>query len=93
MWLLKFHFQVSLLCASAIFGMFFIFWNKIIENGWAEGDGKKRGLLAQFGRFLCAVCKLLIASAIPLVNIAAVWKVLEMATKKNGGADNGDADA
>lgn len=93
MWMLRLHFQISALCALAIFGTFFVFWRKIIENGWGKGDGKKRGLLARFGRFLYALCALLIVSAIPLVNIAAVWKAFEMASQKREGADNGDADA
>lgn len=93
MWLLKLHFQISALCALSIFGVFSVFWRKIIENGWAKGDGKERGILARLGRFVYAVLLLLIVSAIPFVNIAAVWKVLETASHKKEGADNANADA
>lgn len=93
MLLLKLHFQISALCALAIFGVLCLYWKKVTGNGWAQGDGKKRGPLARFGQFLKAVFYFLIVSVIPFVNLAAVWKVWEMATQKKEGADNADADA
>lgn len=92
MWLLKLHFQISALCALTIFGVIFVFWRKIYENGWAKGDGKERGLLARFGVFVYAVLTFLILSVIPLVNIAAVLKLLQMASQKKEGTDNGNAE-
>lgn len=82
MWLLSFHFQVSVLCALAIFGAFFACWRKIIENGWAKGDGKKRNLFQRFGKFLLAVLYFLILSVIPVINIAAPFIIVKMSVTK-----------
>lgn len=91
MWLLKLHFQISALCALAIFGVMLLYWKKITENGWAQGDGGKRGFLARFWELLKAVFYLLLASVIPFVNLAAVWEIWEMTAQKKERADNGDA--
>ncbi len=91
MWLIKLHAQVSVLCAISIFGVFAVYWKSIVKNGWAQGDGKKRGLFMRFVRFLKAFLLLLITSAIPFVNIATVLKVWTMATQTKESADNADA--